>query len=505
MILVVAIAASLWFASPVKAVEVSLPNLPSTMYTSSSYSFYAQVDINTNESIPATSFRLDITGPTSAFVVFNLDGTITSQSGHFTSVTQVVSPYYGYSYRFGYGYGYQPPPTGYRYFTHSWGYGYGYGYGYGSSGTTQAKYLITLNTTNMSVGSYQAQLALNVTPTPKKFLSPQYSFTISALPGGGGGAPAPAAPVTPGLGVANVSDIVDSQGVFTQSAIAKSEDGKLNLTIDEGTKGNTQEGKPLAEISIAPMSVPPAPPADTAIVGLTYELGPNGATFDPAITLTFTFDPADIPEGVNKEDLVVAYWDTDTASWVVLEGSTVDPATNTITVPVSHFTAFTIMAYNAPAAFTISGLTISPAEVNVGESVLISATIANTGDLTDSYEAILKINNAVAAVKKLTVAGGTHQKVTFTVTKDTAGTYAVGLGGLSGTFTVKAPPAPPVTPLTPPAPPAPVPPPAPAPPVTPPPALPTAPFNWWLIGGIIAGIIVAVIIIWIIVRRREIS
>ncbi|MFC2002675.1 CARDB domain-containing protein [Chloroflexota bacterium] len=145
---------------------------------------------------------------------------------------------------------------------------------------------------------------------------------------------------------------------------------------------------------------------------------------------------------------------------------------------------------------TNNGLTISPAEVNIGESVTISITITNTGDLSGSYKAILKVDDAVIATKEVTLDGGASQKVTFSTSKDTAGTYTVGLGGLSGTFTVKAPPAPPVKPPAPP-----------APSVTPPapPAPPIPPFNWWFIGGVIAGGIIVVIIIWTIFRRREIS
>ena len=196
--LVAAITTSLWFAVPTKAVEVSLPSLPTTMNTNSSYTFYAQVDINTDESIPATSLHLSITGPTNAFVDFAIDGTITSQSSQFTSITPLVIPYYASTDRYAYGYGYQPPPgVGYGYFSSTWGVGLGYGYGYGGGLTTQAKYQITLNTTNMSTGTYEAQLSVNVTPAPTRFLSPQYTFTITTAPAGGGGGgetPAPTAP-----------------------------------------------------------------------------------------------------------------------------------------------------------------------------------------------------------------------------------------------------------------------------------------------------------------------
>ncbi len=48
------------------------------------------------------------------------------------------------------------------------------------------------------------------------------------------------------------------------------------------------------------MLVPPTPPEDFSVIGLVYDFGPNGATFDPPITLTITYDPALIPEGLLK-------------------------------------------------------------------------------------------------------------------------------------------------------------------------------------------------------------
>jgi hypothetical protein len=233
------------------------------------------------------------------------------------------------------------------------------------------------------------------------------------------------------------------------------------------------------------MTDPPAQPAASNVVGLVYDLGPDGATFDPPITLTFTYDESLIPAGVAEENLVLAFWDASSGAWVNLE-CTVNPATNTITAKISHFTPFTVLAYTSPAAFAASNLSVTPAEVGIGEEVTISALITNSGDLTDSYEAVLKIDGAEVARGEVTLIGGASETVTFTTTRDAAGTYAVSIDGLSGTFTVKAAPAPP----------------APAPP-TPPPT-PAEPINWWLIGGIIAGVIVVALVIWrVVVRRRD--
>jgi hypothetical protein len=99
------------------------------------------------------------------------------------------------------------------------------------------------------------------------------------------------------------------------------------------------------------------------------------------------------------------------------------------------------LAYTGAPAFGSSGLSITPAEVGIGEEVTISLLVANTGDLAGSYEVTLEIDNVVVATEVVTLAAGASEGVNFTTAKDVAGTYAVSVGGLSGTFVVKAAPA----------------------------------------------------------------
>ena len=131
-------------------------------------------------------------------------------------------------------------------------------------------------------------------------------------------------------------------------------------------------------------------------------------------------------------------------------------------------------AVEAPAAFGPSILTISPSYVKTGEEVTISVIITNTGDLSGSYEVTLKIDNVVAATKEITLAGHTSQTVTFSTSKDIAGTYSVTVDGLSGTFVVRVPTAPPL-PL----------------------------INWRGLGAAIGGVLlIGVFIRWAVIRRR---
>lgn len=91
----------------------------------------------------------------------------------------------------------------------------------------------------------------------------------------------------------------------------------------------------------------------------------------------------------------------------------------------------------APAAFTVSNLSITPAKVDMGEEVTISVLVTNTGDLSGSYQASLNIDGVAVATEEVTLAGGASERVTFTMTQDVAGTYSVTIDGQSGTFDVK--------------------------------------------------------------------
>jgi len=285
----------------------------------------------------------------------------------------------------------------------------------------------------------------------------------------------------PPPGTTGVSGIINSAGVFNKAVIAESSDGLCRLTIDKDTVGLTKDDEPLSEIKMTRMGAPPAPPAGAHIIGQVYNFKPDGAVFNPAATLEYTYDSSKIPEGVAEEELVLAWWDAGADMWVELE-STVDPEANTITAPVSHFTAFAALAYEPPepAAFSLSSLIISPNEVTPSESVTISAQVTNTGEEAGNYKLTLKIDGVVEASKEVTVDAGASQKVIFTTAKDLPGSYSVDINGLSGTFVVRGG--------------------APSPPASS--TAPAKPGNWPVLWGIIGGVIVVGLIIFLLARRK---
>jgi len=296
-------------------------------------------------------------------------------------------------------------------------------------------------------------------------------------------------------GVTRLAGRIKGNGVFLYDTTAESVGRNCVLQIDRNTKGLAKDGKALSEIVIVEKETPSPPPRGSYVIGVVYDLGPDGATFEPAVTLTIAYDPEKVPEGVTEDKLYLAYWDG--SQWQALEG-TVDTDAKTISADISHFTQFAVLGQlppppspppaparvPAPASFTVSDLSVTPNEVKPAEQVAISAVVTNTGGREGSYTVVLKINGVEEARKEVTLRAGKSETVTFTTTKDTEGSYTVDIDGTVGQFTVIVPPPTP----------------------TPTEALPVQPpTNWWLIGGIIAGcvVVVAGLLVYFFVWRKR--
>ena len=384
ILLVCAVAATLWFTSPVpvRALTIAITGPAGAPLTTSgtlgsTYTFSVTVTIEeATDVLPVHHIDLEIYNvddPTTYIATCSslpIPGTgeatdsksyTSEDTGGGGAVTASVESEYGWGWASAnrYGYGYRDPDgMGYHQF------GTNFGYGYlpdGFRGETGITYTITWTSpSSWPEGAYRIK-TLVYGDASLKFSGTSDPFTLEAAggaPRGGAAIPRPAEP-----GVTDVSDVVTDEGVFTQDVVTESDDGRVELDIDEGTVGETAEGEPLSEITVTEMEDPPAPPEDAEVVdeegnavasqkdvtviGLTYDLGPDGATFDPPITLTFTYDPDEVPEG---DTLVIAIWDEtigEAGAWVTLE-TTVDPVTHTVTALVDHFTAFTILGYVPP-------------------------------------------------------------------------------------------------------------------------------------------------------------
>lgn len=274
-----------------------------------------------------------------------------------------------------------------------------------------------------------------------------------------------------------------------------SEDGLLNLVIPDGTTALDEEDEPLSSVDFVTDEDPPLPDEAT-IIGHAYELEPDGATFDPPVTLSWNYEPSYIPEGVAEEYLVIAYYDEDAEEWVALD-SEVNPEDTVIITLVDHLTTFAILAPAAPtaeASFTISNLSISPAEANPGDEVTISALITNHGQIAGSQDVVLKINGATAdTINDVNLNANAFTLVTFSVVKNEVGTYLVDLNGFTGEFTVKEA----VSTTTPS--------PSPSPSTTTPPSssTPSPGINWRVMAPILTAVFLGIFLPIRLKRRRE--
>jgi len=249
--------------------------------------------------------------------------------------------------------------------------------------------------------------------------------------GGGGFFPPPPPPP----GTTSLSGKVDPDGYFIVDVTASSEDELASVTIPKDTLGLDEWGYPLPRITIVEMEDPPDPPADNSVIGVVYEFGPEGATFDPPVTLTITYDPESLPEGVEEEDLSIAVWDEDAGVWVKLP-SVVDTENKAVSAQIDGFSSFAILVAHAPASFEFSNLSITPGEVEIGQAVTISITISNSGDLSGTYQLRLLINSSVVDTRPITLDGGESTTVQFFIARASAGRYTVSVGGYMGTFIV---------------------------------------------------------------------
>jgi len=212
----------------------------------------------------------------------------------------------------------------------------------------------------------------------------------------------------------------------------------VEIYIPKDTIGKNRAGSLISSIRISIDDDRPPPPSATKVIGEVYDIKPDGAIFDPPITLTFKYDVSELPEGVAETVLAVYKWNLAEEQWVQLE-STVDTENHTVSAKISSFSIYAAMLRTLPASFSITELAITPDEVQLGESVNVNVTITNDGDMTGSYEVNLQIDELLVQKKEVTLAGGDTGTVSFLITLNTIGEHMVNVGGLSGTCEVRAP------------------------------------------------------------------
>ncbi|MDY6965839.1 MAG: C1 family peptidase [Halobacteriota archaeon] len=207
--------------------------------------------------------------------------------------------------------------------------------------------------------------AANNTKTSSITVRRTEAGTSGSTGGGGGGGGLPQSEIK-----------TDTQGNVLATYTKESSDERARIVIPEGWVVKDADGKPLKSISIS----------STPIGGTmaAYNLGPSGATFDPEITFTVTYDPNDVPEG---KTVVIKMFDG--SKWIPLE-TTVDTTTNNAIIKVSHFSVYGMFTEDVPETQIMSDFpssqqsattptataTLKPVQVQTDRPILTEISVA---------------------------------------------------------------------------------------------------------------------------------
>ncbi|MDH2428313.1 S8 family serine peptidase [Sphaerisporangium sp. TRM90804] len=93
-------------------------------------------------------------------------------------------------------------------------------------------------------------------------------------------------------------------------------------------------------------------------------------------------------------------------------------------------------APTAEPRFALSGLEVTPAKARPGRPVRITAWLKNVGEKAGEHDAVLRVDGGVETRRTVRVRAGGTARLSFEVRRNEAGTYTVGLGHLTGGFTV---------------------------------------------------------------------
>jgi hypothetical protein len=133
----------------------------------------------------------------------------------------------------------------------------------------------------------------------------------------------------------------NSEGLVLAPLVLESGDRILALEIGKGTTALTADGRSLDEISIEAVTenlVPETLDNGFIYAGYAYDLGPDAATFDPAVRLSFH-----IPSGEWREEAVYQIqWQNETGGVWQDTMTTINPAVQTISAEISHFSIYAL-------------------------------------------------------------------------------------------------------------------------------------------------------------------
>ena len=207
---------------------------------------------------------------------------------------------------------------------------------------------LTFDVSGLQAGNYKAVLAglsnngtaqllgvhdliIGAAPTP----TPYYPYY-----GGSGGGGSSVTPVQSFTSTGLLQTGAD--GITTSGIIVSAADGLSSLSIGRLVKALDANGKPLNSVTINSIgTVPPTGSSKFTFAGHAVEMGPSGATFSPAIQLTFKLTEEEWDNLAAGESFFIKWYNEALGEWEDIPTS-VNPTTHTVTGQISHFSTFAL-------------------------------------------------------------------------------------------------------------------------------------------------------------------
>ncbi len=245
------------------------------------------------------------------------------------------------------------------------------------------------------------------------------------------------------------------EGSFNLALALKSQDESIELSITKGVIAKTKEDSPLKAIKIDTTEDLTATFSQYQFISPVYILSPGGATFSPAITLTFFYNIAELPQDINLETLNIAVYNKDNCLWEICNSKHTKSALS-VSTEIEQSNCYALVGMptvlmttepplmHTPAEFTVSGLKVNPDLASPGETILISAKVSNVSNTNGEYKIVLKIDNTLEMTRQVFVEAGSISTEEFSINRNNPGNYQVDINGLTSSFTIEQ--LPPLTP-----------------------------------------------------------
>jgi hypothetical protein len=87
------------------------------------------------------------------------------------------------------------------------------------------------------------------------------------------------------------------------------------------------------------------------------------------------------------------------------------------------------MAMRQPARIVTKYISVQPQVAQAGQQVTIATNVANEGEETGNFTAVLRVNGAIEGTTRGVLSGRTAAPIEFTIAKMQPGTYSIDING----------------------------------------------------------------------------